>query len=53
MIISDNIKINKVENLSTEYIENELKKVGIEPIRWAITKVEENTITITLSYERE
>ena len=53
MIVSDNIVINNVENISTEYIENELKKTGIDPIRWAITKVEQETLTITLAYERE
>ena len=53
MIVSESVKINRIENISTEYIENELKKQGIEPIRWAITKVEEKSLIITLAYERE
>lgn len=53
MIVSDNIIIKKVENLSTEYIEQELKKQGIVPVRWAITKIEQESITISLAYERE
>ena len=53
MIISDNIKLDRVENVTTEYIENELKKQGIEPIRWAITDINENEITISLAYERK
>jgi len=53
MIISDNIKLDRVENISTEYIESELKKQGIEPVRWAIIDINEKEITISLAYERE
>ncbi len=53
MIISDSINIKYVENISTEYIESELKKQNIEPIRWAITEINEKEITISLAYERE
>lgn len=53
MIISDNINIKNFENLSTDYIENELIKQGIEPIRWAITNINKEEITVTLAYERE
>ncbi|MBR1908510.1 hypothetical protein IJ818_06205 [bacterium] len=53
MIISDCVRINRVENISTEYIEKELKKCEIEPIRWAITHVSDKDLIITLAYERK
>ena len=53
MIVSESIKIAKVDDVSTEYIEDELKKQSIVPIRWAITDIDEKDITISLAYERE
>ena len=54
MIVSESIKIPRVEKVSTEYIENELKKQNIiDPIRWAITDVNDENLIITLAYERE
>ena len=53
MILSDCVKIKNVENVSTEYVETELKKQGIVPLRWAITGVDKTTLTISLAYERD
>lgn len=53
MILSDCIKIKNVENISTEYVEEELKKQGIFPLRWAISGMDDTTLTISLAYERE
>ena len=41
MITSELISIPNAEHISTEYIENELKKQNIkEPLRWAIVKTD-------------
>ena len=53
MILSDCVKIKKVDNLSTEYVEDELKKQGIDPLRWAVSDMDDTTLTISLAYERK
>lgn len=53
MILSDCVKIKNVENVSTEYVETELKKQGIVPLRWAITAVDKTMLTICLAYESD
>lgn len=53
MILSDCVKIKNVENVSTEYVETELKKQGFVPLRWAITDVDKTMLTISLAYERD
>lgn len=53
MILSDCVKIKNINDLSTEYVENELKKLGIEPIRWAITAQQNDTLIVSLAYERD
>ena len=49
-ITSTNVKIPQVEDFDTEYIENYLKNRGYDLIRWAITDVGENEITVSVSY---
>jgi len=53
MIISDCVKIKRVKNITTKYIERELKKQRIEPIRWAITDINDKELIIALAYERK
>ncbi len=48
MIKSDLIKI-PFTNDNIE-IENTLRLKGIEPLRWAVVKVDKNEITISVSY---
>lgn len=50
MIISKLIKIKKSEGISTEYIEDELRKLNIEPLRWAIVKIQDKSFTINVAY---
>ena len=50
MIKSDIIKIKKINNFDDIYIENELDKRGINPVRWAIVEVLDNDICISVSY---
>lgn len=52
MITSKLISIPNAEHISTEYIENELKKQNIEPLRWAIVKTDSKNLTISLAFEK-
>ena len=49
-IISKTIKI-KTDSLppNVDYIEEEIKKLGFEPIRWAIVDIKNLELTINLS----
>ena len=49
-IISKTITI-KTEKLppSVNFIENEIKKRGLEPVRWAIVEIEKNILTLSVS----
>ena len=50
MLKSDIIKIYKNDIINSDYIESELKKLGLEPVRWAIVDVEEDCLIISVSY---
>lgn len=49
MIKSEIIKLKVL--LDNTEIEKELKKSGIEPLRWAVTGIEDNMILVSVSYE--
>lgn len=51
MIISNLVKLKLTNDIAK--IENELKKLGIEPLRWAVVEVSENELTISVSYEQK
>ncbi|MBQ9245171.1 hypothetical protein IJ182_02760 [bacterium] len=50
MISSKDIKIKITDNLSSEYIETELKKLGYDILRWAITDYDKNNYTVNIAY---
>lgn len=52
MILSEEFKIKKTDNLSSNYIESELEKIGIEPLRWAIVDVLNDGFVVSASYEK-
>ena len=53
MITSELVLIPNTEDISTEYIESELKKQNIDnPLRWAIVSTTSQTLTISLAYEK-
>lgn len=52
MILSEEFKIKKIDNLSSNYIESELKKIDIEPLRWAIVEVLDDDFIVSVSYEK-
>jgi hypothetical protein len=48
-IISKLVKIQVDLPVDSEIIEQKLKEQGIEPLRWAIVKAEDNLLTISLA----
>ncbi len=50
MILSEIVKVNKIESFDNIYIENELIKSGKIPVRWAIVDVDDNYIMVCVSY---
>lgn len=50
MIKSENIKIKKIENFDNLYIEQELKLLGFDVVRWAVIAVDEEYLTVSISY---
>ena len=48
-IISKLIKIEAKLPIDNDFIEAKLREMGIEPLRWAIVKVEGNILTISLA----
>lgn len=51
-IISEQKEIPKTENLTTEYIEEELAKLKIKPLRWAIVEVSKEKYILNVSYKK-
>ena len=49
-ILSKTVNIKNNGSPCTEYIENELNKLGIDPIRWAIVKISKEFFTIDTAY---
>ena len=53
MIISKDFKIKIPEEFTSGYIEKELKKMGLDVLRWAVTGYDEEFYTVTASYVKE
>ena len=51
MITTKEIQIAKVSNLTSSYIEDELNKLNIVPLRWAIVKSLDESFVLSVSYE--
>lgn len=51
MIISENIKVKIELPITAEKIEKAFRQKGIEPLRWAIVRVDGEVFTISVSYE--
>ncbi len=52
MILTENFKIEKCDNITSQYIESKLKNIGIVPLRWAIVDEEKDFWVISVSYEK-
>ena len=51
-IISEIVNVKNNGEATTEYIENELKKLGLNPLRWAIVKISKDFFTINIAYAK-
>lgn len=51
MIVSKLVKIKFSKPIDNAFIENELKKVGITPLRWSIVNVCNENLTINVAYD--
>ena len=51
MIKSDIVKISRIENFDNDYVEQELSKLFSSVIRWAIVAVDEDVLSVSVSYE--
>ncbi len=49
MITTKEIKVKVPEEFTSEYIENELKKTGLDVLRWAITDFDDKYFTVNLA----
>ncbi len=52
MITTEQIFIPKTDNLSSEYIQAELSKKNIVPLRWAIVEVLDEEYVLSVSFEK-
>jgi len=50
-IVSKLVEIEAQAPIDNNYIEKKIRDMGIEPLRWAIVKVKNNILTISLAYE--
>jgi len=50
-IISKLIEIEANLPTDNDFIESKLREMGIEPLRWAIVKVEGNILTVSVACE--
>ena len=49
-IVSENITLKNKKEFSTEYIEGELTKLGLDVIRWAIVDCNDSNFTVCVSH---
>ena len=52
MITTTNFQIEKIQDLTSKYIETELKKKGVVPLRWAIVDEDDTFWVVSASYEK-
>lgn len=50
MIVSQTIKVKKIESFDNLYVEQELQKLGLNFVRWAIIAVDDAFLTVSVSY---
>ncbi len=48
-IINKKIEIEKISDLSNDYIEKKFQEMSLDVVRWAIVKAENNLLTISAS----
>ena len=53
MIVNEFIKIKKVDDLTSDYIDMELSKLNYDVLRWVITEIDNDFYYLTLSVVRD
>ncbi len=53
MIETNTFIIRKTLELTSGYIESELKKLGIVPLRWSIVDVSNDSYAVSVAYEKK
>lgn len=53
MIITSQVEIPKTQELTSSYIEKELSKIGIDPLRWTIVDVLQDRYILSVSYDKK
>jgi len=48
-VVSELVEIEKNSQITTEYIEQELTKLNINPLRWAIVDVGDKMIKVSVA----
>ncbi len=51
MIITETVKIEKTDDLTSGYVESKIKDPSINPLRWAIVGEDTDYWTVSVSYE--
>lgn len=49
MIASKEIKIKKLDEFSSQYINEELEKMNLDVLRWAVTDVDDEFYTVNIA----
>ena len=52
-VVSELVEIENNEELTTKYIENELTKLNINPLRWAIVDVSDKILKVSVANLKE
>lgn len=50
-IISKLVEIDAVVPIDNHFIDKNLRKIGIEPLRWAIVNVKGSKLTVSVAHE--
>ena len=50
MIKSKTVNIKKLDNFDNLYIENELKKLNFDVVRWAVIEVGDDFLKLSISF---
>lgn len=50
MILTKEVKIKAVQNLTSEYIETGLRNMGYDVLRWAIVSADKEIYNVSVSF---
>ncbi len=53
MILTAEVKIKSIKNLSSEYIEMQLRNMGFDVLRWAIVSYDDDFYNLNISYVKD